>query len=290
MPNDETQYGIVVGVDGSPESEAAVRWAGAEAAMRDLPVTLVHAVTPMVMSSPMGRTQATISDWQERNARDVLDQARSALEAAGGAPNSPNVRTEIRHSPIVPALVDASAKARMVVVGNRGAGAVVRVLLGSVSSGVLHHAHCPVAIVHDEKMPDPHAPVVVGVDGSPAAEAATALAFEEASRRGVDLVALHAWCDDTLSSIAGTEWPDVERGREVLAERLAGWQERYPDVRVHRRVVLDQPARRLLDEATNAQLLVVGSRGRGGFAGMLLGSVSSRVAQAATVPVVVVRN
>ena len=109
----------------------------------------------------------------------------------------------------------------MIVVGCRELGAIGRRLLGSVSSGLLHHAHCPVAVIHDEDplMPTPAvAPVVVGIDGSPASEAATALAFDEASRRGVELVAVH-----TLERL---------RGRRVawLAERLAGWQQRYPDV------------------------------------------------------------
>jgi nucleotide-binding universal stress UspA family protein len=89
----------------------------------------------------------------------------------------------------------------------------------------------------------------------------------------------------------GMDWRDSEaEGHEILAERLAGFQEQYPDVRVKRVIVCDKPSRWLLEEAAHAQLVVVGSRGRGGFAGMLLGSVSSRVAQAATVPVIVTRG
>lgn len=180
----------------------------------------------------------------------------------------------------------------MVVVGSRGAGLVSRMLLGSVSSGIVRHAHCPVAVIHaDEPTPDPQAPVLVGVDGSPASEAATEFAFDEASRRGVDLVALHAWSDVGVFPLLGMDWHQLEaEGQETLAERLAGWQERYPDVQVRRRLVCDQPAHRLLEESLDAQLVVVGSHGRGGFAGMLLGSVSSAIAHSAKVPVIVVRS
>jgi nucleotide-binding universal stress UspA family protein len=133
--------------------------------------------------------------------------------------------------------------------------------------------------------------VLVGIDGSPASEAATALAFDEASRRGVDLVALHAWSDVGVLPVLGMDWHEYEdRGHEVLGERLAGWQEQYPDVRVRRRIVCDQPAHRLVDESAHAQLVILGSRGRGGFAGMLLGSVSTAVAESAPCPVIVVRD
>jgi nucleotide-binding universal stress UspA family protein len=140
-------------------------------------------------------------------------------------------------------------------------------------------------------MPTPAmAPVVVGIDGSPASEAATAFAFEEASRRGVELVAVHAWSDFAALELPGIDWSDVEKqAEEALAERLAGWQERYPDVTIQRVVVADRPAHQLLAWSESAQLTVVGSHGRGGFAGMLLGSVSSAVAESARMPVIVAR-
>ena len=123
----------------------------------------------------------------------------------------------------------------MVVVGCRGRGAFARTLVGSVSSGLVQRAHCPVAVISDEDplMPDPaQAPVLVGVDGSPASELATAIAFDEASRRGVDLIALHAWTDTEMSDyLPVVDWSVMKTiAEKTLAERLAGWQERYPDV------------------------------------------------------------
>jgi len=180
----------------------------------------------------------------------------------------------------------------MVVVGSQGMGALGRLLLGSVTTGLVHYAQCPVAVIHVDEgaSPDPGAPVLLGIDGSPASEAATALAFDEASRRGVDLLALHVWSDVGVFPILGMDWRDREKeGQEILAERLAGWQEQYPDVHVQRLLYCDKPSQWLLKESERAQLLVVGSHGRGGFPGMLLGSVSSAVTQSVKVPVIVVR-
>ena len=178
--------------------------------------------------------------------------------------------------------------------GSRGRGALRGLLLGSVSTGLIHHAHCPVAVIHDESSvasQPSQLPVVVGIDGSPASELATAIAFDEASWRGADLIAVHGWSDAHVSDIPSMEWSAQQAvGEEALAERLAGWRERYPDVSVRRKVELDAPARHLLEEAESSQLLVVGSHGRGGFTGMLLGSVSTAVAQAARIPVIVARQ
>ena len=158
----------------------------------------------------------------------------------------------------------------------------------------MHHAHCAVAVIHDAELPattPTNAPVVLGVDGSQASEKATAIAFDEASRRGVGLVAVHTWNDAAVLDFPGFDIAQFRQSaHEVLAERLAGWQERYPDMPVERVVAWDRPAPQLLLQSERAQLLVVGSHGRGGFAGMLLGSVSSAVVNGAKVPVVVARQ
>jgi nucleotide-binding universal stress UspA family protein len=284
---------LVVGVDGSAASYAAVGWTAQEATIRGLPVRLVHVVAPTSMSSTEAPND-TITHEQEVKARHVIDQARRIVDGVQGEARL-KVRVEIRYAGVLATLVDASRDAHMIVVGARGFDGFGWHMLGSVSAGLLHHAHCPVTIVRDPESAGREihddAPVVVGIDGSRASEAATALAFDEASRRRVPLVALHAWSDVGVFPILGMDWHVYrDEGDEVLGERLAGWQEIYPDVQVHRRLVCDVPARWLVNESDSAQLVVLGSRGRGGFDGLHLGSVSSAVAQSARVPVIVVRS
>ena len=291
MSSEATRYGILVGVDGSKESDAAVRWAGEEARLTGTPITLMHGVPPSLAPVPKVPGKALVTEWERENASTVIEHARLLLNSA--VPSAPpvDVRSEVHYRGVLPMLIDASKEARMVVVGSRGAGALGRAVMGSVSSGLVRHAHGPVTVVHarDRELPV-DGPVAVGIDGSPASEAATALAFEEADRRKVGLVAVHAWRDTGALLALGIDWPAYEQiGAEILGERLAGWQERYPGVSVRRRLESATPARWLLEESRQAQLLVVGSHGRGGFAGMMLGSVSSAVAQAARIPVMVVR-
>ncbi len=292
---------VVVGVDGSALSTAAVTWAAREAHTRGLPLTLVYVAPTLPIDSEAALTAAELEDFtdtEHTRARDVLEQACEIATQAittDGAPSRPAV--ELIDGPVLSTLVELSRRAALMVVGSRGLGAVSRALLGSVSTGLLHHARCPVAIVHSNDAGGPapsDGPVVVGVDGSPTSESATALAFEEARLRGVDLVAVHAWTDMGPIGFPPSNWSPIEwrnikeREEKVLTERLRGWRRRFPTVAVIPRVVCDQPAPRLLEAARGAQLLVVGSRGRGGFAGLLLGSVSAAVAGAATVPVIVV--
>jgi nucleotide-binding universal stress UspA family protein len=288
-----THPGIVVGVDESASSTMAVRWAAREAIMRNVPLILVHVSSPLAVSPPVP-IPAGLHRTHGENARKIVADAIKAAEDSVSDGNRPEIDTHLLVAAPVPALIELSKEAHMMVVGCRGHDAAQRTLLGSVSAGLIHHAHCPVAVIHDEApilLGPSQLPVLVGIDGSPTSQLATAIAFDEASFRGVDLVALHAWSDTDISGVLSKEWSTLQsRAAEILAERLAGWQERYPDVTVHRRLVLDRPACHLLDESESAQLVVVGSHGRGGFAGMLLGSVSTAVAHAARIPVIVARQ
>ena len=289
---------ILVGVDGSAAALGAVRWAALDAALRKVPLTLVHVVDAPVPGWFPATALADVGQWQEKRSREFIKSAiRVAEESTGERPVQ--VDSKVLHSAAVPTLVALSKEVEMVVVGHRGHGGVsARSFLGSVSSGLVYHAHCPVAVIHDERAPAGNvarAPVLLGIDGSPASEAATAIAFEEASRRGVGLIALHAWADPRVFNskklFQDSEWDArLSEEEEALAERLAGWHERYPNVAIHRRIEIGEPARWLLRASEAAQLLVVGSHGRGGFAGALLGSVGAAVVNRAKIPVIVARQ
>lgn len=288
---------LVVAVDGSDSSDAAIRWAAKEAARHRIGLTLLHVVLPGVPVWGLGYSMAPLpldyGEIQTKEGEGVLKSGRRVVEEALEPGQHVSVHTELVAANPVPTLIDATKDARMIVVGCRGRGAWHRRLLGSVSTALAHHAHCPVAVIHDARDTGASSlgPVVVGIDGSPASESATAIAFDEASWRGVELVAVHAWIDADPSGYPRLAWPDFQStAEETLAERLAGWSDRYPDVVVHRRVVFDQPARHLLEAAESAQLVVVGSHGRGGFAGMLLGSVSSAIVHAVHTPLIVARQ
>jgi nucleotide-binding universal stress UspA family protein len=301
METSATDLGIVVGVDGSSSSKCAVRWAAHEARMRNVPLTLVHVVvtpawgpTPWLLSDAPLPVPAEEDPALEESGRKVIAEAVKIAEDSAAHDAHPEIKSELYFSVPVSTLVDLSKEALMVVVGSRGQNTLGRILLGSVSNGLVHHAHCPVAVIHDSvrsPLKLSNLPVVVGVDGSPASELATEIAFDEASRRGVDLVALHAYRDADIPKVLDVQWAGEHPvPPQALADRLTGWLQRYPEVTIRPRIVCDNPARHLLDESESAQLVVVGSRGRGGFAGMLLGSVSTAVAHAANVPVIVARQ
>jgi nucleotide-binding universal stress UspA family protein len=286
------RHGIVVAVDGSVASNAAVSWAAHEGAIRHIPLTLVHMVKPSPPVLPEMSLSAGAMPSNQDEGRRVLEEAVKIAEDASKASGKIDISKKLTASPPVPTLAEMSEHAEMIVVGCTGRGALARVFLGSVSSGVVRSAKCPVAVVRGEASSLTHpeqAPVLVGVDCSPASELALAIAFEEASLRGVELTALHASCFEVLE-FPGPGWESVQSDAERnLADYLADWHKRYPDVQVTRDVVFDHPSRALIEKSTAAQLVVVGSHGRGGLTGMLLGSVSNAVVHAVHVPVIVAR-
>ena len=145
-----THSGVLVGVDGSPAARCAVDWAARDAAMRNVALTLVHAVQPIGLTLPRLTATTAFSRWQVEQGQKILDEAVETARATTPAGGPAQIETELLFSPAVPALVDLSKDANLVVVGSRGRGPITRSLLGSVSSSLIRHAHCPVAVIHDE--------------------------------------------------------------------------------------------------------------------------------------------
>jgi len=293
MSSTTKHYGIIVGVDGSSASDAAVSWAAHDAVIRGLPLTLMHVHDPAARAWSQAKMLDEVAGWQKAEGRGVLANASKIAHDITKDASQITIGGELQFSAPGPTLVDRSEDADLIVVGTDGRGALARGLLGSVSSGLVRHARCPVAVIHDGEPPVPQptdAPVLVGVDGSSVSELATEIAFDEAARRGVGLIALHAWTTSELIELPGVDWPAVKTEEECLmSEALAGWQERYPDVTMSKLLVCDQPARALVETSQSAQLVVVGSHGRNALTRTFLGSVSNAVVQSVRVPVIVAR-
>jgi nucleotide-binding universal stress UspA family protein len=286
---------IVVGIDGSAEAARAVRWAAAEAAPRNLRLHLVYGFDPLFgyYAGGLPVPQSAFDELESFAERRLSEATGVAHQVAA----SLTVTTARPHEPPIPVLLGLSKKAQLIVLGSAGWGGFTGMLAGSTAVAVAAHAECPVAVVRTraDGSPATHGPVVIGVDGSRTSERALGVAFDEATWRGVPLVAVHSWSDADYLSTLPEEYalieqePADEEQRRVLAEGLAGWQDKYPDVQVERVVVKDRPRRQLLEWAARSQLVVVGSRGRGGFTGMLLGSTSQALIHHAGCPVLIVR-
>ncbi|QRP42892.1 universal stress protein [Amycolatopsis sp. FDAARGOS 1241] len=281
---------VVVAVDGSETATAAAVWAVGEAARQHAPLLLLTAYG--FDDTWFGSTADMPSDWiavKRAEAEALLRRTCETLEAV--VPGLP-VWTEATDRGRVPALLMVSERARVLVLGEP-IGPLLGLFSGSPGLDLAAKAHCPVVVVRGRETVD--GPVVVGVDASPLSDAAIGWAFEEASLRNTRLLALHTWHDGDLSHTGvGSGMFQFESlqetGHRLLAQRLAGWQEKYPDVYVERQVEHDKPRHRLLALSHNAQLLVVGCRGRGGFAGLVLGSTSQALLHHASCPVLVVRS
>jgi nucleotide-binding universal stress UspA family protein len=284
---------VVVGYDGSPASRAALEWAAAYADTAARPLRLLHALAVPLVSSPMGVTGALPVDDLIDAARGLLDEA--CREVRKTRPDL-DVDVVVELGPAAPVLVDESRQASLTVLGSRGLGEFRDVVLGSAAAQVATHATSPVVVVPaGSPAPSPGGRVVVGVDGSELSSAAVDFAFGYAAVTGASIDAVLAWTGP-VSTGPGDMIPlvyDAESLRRedevVLAEAVAGRSGTYPDVVMRERVVHGHPAAVLLDAADGAQLLVVGSRGRGGFRGLLLGSVSRAVLHRSRCPVAVVR-
>lgn len=242
----------------------------------------------------------SVDGGQEGAGERTADRGlRHTAEIAATTRPDVETATQVEICAPIEALVVEARRARLLVLGDRGLGGLAGLMLGSVAVSLAAHGACPVVIVRGDRgrtgsVPGDGAqdPVVVGIDGSPVSEAALAFGFDAAAARGVGLVAVHAWSptaiDEALAPLM--DWDAVAVGEQaVLAERLAGWGQKHPQVAVRQVVVRDGAVRALVDASRGAQLVVVGSRGRGNATGLLLGSVSHGVLHGAHCPVAVVR-
>lgn len=287
---------IIAAVDGSTSARNAAVWAAVEAEHRGDTLRVVHTYAVPERGYPgFLATFPEIREGMRHQGSEWLAEAESAVrEAAPGV----RVETALVEGEAVSALLAESGEARMVVLGSRGLGGFTGMLVGSVAVALAAHGPCPVVVVRGKRPEDPpptEGPVVVGLDGSAHSDAALAFAFEAASARHLPVVAVHTWTDLTLDGAARTlsmsvDPAEVEKEeRALLEQQLGPLREKYPDVEVEPVVVRGRPVRTLLERGEHAQLIVVGSRGRGGFKGMLLGSTSQALVIHAPCPVAVVR-
>jgi nucleotide-binding universal stress UspA family protein len=285
---------VVVGIDGSIPSMAAASWAADEARRRHHRLHVICAyVVPVV--GHVDDVSATEFAGAIRIARQqTLDRARAEL--AGTHPELEVVTSLIEADPRT-ALIEASKWASLTVVGSRGSGRLVEIVLGSVALHVAMHGRSPVAVV-PHGLPYPDRPVLVGVDGSPLGRAAIRYALEQAATRGVALVAIRAYMEPSHRRSDRRQVPAVAATgaaeRAVLSEQLAGCREQYPQIAVREVICHGQPAAALLrygqqwPDEQSPQLIVVGSRGRDRFDGGQLGSTSHALIAHATCPIIVV--
>ncbi|MFW6598020.1 universal stress protein [Propionibacteriaceae bacterium Y2011] len=286
---------IIVGYTGSSDSTRAVEYAAKLSWRIGTGLRIVHAFDMPTIDVPMGPevippSKDEASDWY----REVTDEATEVARRAGAQ----QVETVVEVGPAHAALITNATEDDLIVVGSRGRGEFASAFMGSVSYQVSAHAPCPVVVVTCHADLDRNGPVVVGVDGSEPSQHAADLASDWANHEGIDLVLVAAWQTQTLIGMAGG-WAmpvmqdatdQIEQGTVVMVDEVKSrLAERHPDLTVTATTVPGDPAAALVEASRDASLLVVGSRGRGGFAGLLLGSISHRVLHDATVPVAVVR-
>jgi len=284
---------VVVGVDGSGSAYRAVEWAAAEAARRGAELRLVRAFSWTTSERPV-RDGGRVAQYRDELLKFARSQVARAARIAADVRPEVETTTQVAVGAPIEVLGSEARRAQLLVLGDRGLGGLAGLLLGSVAVGLAAHGACPVVIVRGERAGagNDESPVVVGIDDSPISEAALAFAFDAAAARGVGLVVVHAWSptaiDDALAPVMDWDAATAEEDA-LLAERLAGWEQKHPEVAVRRTVVRNGAVRSLVAASREAQLVVVGSRGRGNATGLLLGSVSHGVLHASHCPVAIVR-
>lgn len=271
--------GIVVGYDGSPDSELALHWAAREAHDRGARLTICHAWTPEYLSLPI---EPPLYEFEQRRGAEIM---RRGVEHAEPFAGPGGVGTLLGCGSAAHMLCERSVAADMVVVGSRGHGRLAGLLLGSVAWQLAGHGRGRIVIVRGEERTANRrpGPVVAGVDGSAPSTTALEFAAEEAALRDVPLVALCALADAPQSLGCARQ---IE---EEFTSLVTRWEKDHPGVNVLRELTTRSPRAALLDAAAGAQMVIVGSRGRGGIPGMTVGSVTSALLHHAPCPVGIVR-
>jgi nucleotide-binding universal stress UspA family protein len=281
---------IVIGIDGSPGGDSALRWGLAAAARQQAPVRLVHAFAPSMSDLRIGGgNDIGVAGEALSAARDLLEN--TLAQTKSGHP-SLSITSRLVDDAAASALIEESREAAMVVVGAHGARGFSNLVAGSTTMNVASHAHCAVvAVPTDWTHATDATGIVVGVDASEVTAGAITFAFREAAATGQGITAVHAWVDPVTLSAVTQDTADYRRAQEqALAELLAPWKAKHPDVAVALWVERGHPVHALAAAAERAQLLVVGCRGRGPVRSMMLGSVSHGVLHLAMCPVAVVHD
>jgi nucleotide-binding universal stress UspA family protein len=281
---------IVVGLGDAHQPTTALNWAAREAVLRGAELRVIRAYSWSTSNEPwevpaeheIADDLGSAVDARVNRAIASLQREYPGLQATGAAVEGPAARL----------LVEQSEGALMTVLGSRNLSALGAAVMGSVSTEVAARAQGPVVVLAGPPGdPAENPAIVVGVDGTPEAETALEFAFEQASLHGRMLRAIFAWRPDTLSTMKWrAEPPAPERAQRWLAEALAGWQEKFPDVHSVHAVVRGHPVETLVLESNGAELLVVGGRSRHARVGALLGSASQGVLHHARCPVAVVHE
>lgn len=282
---------ILVGIDGSPSATLAVVWAATEAARRQVPLHLVYAVDFGGFGTGFNLgAQRSFFDHLEAEGAKHLQHAKERIAATD--PNM-TVHTSLLNGRPLPILVELSKHALLTIVGSSGSGPIEGLLAGSVAVSLTAHGHSPVVVVRGDETRDT-GPIVVGVDASPNSDDAIEWAFDEATIRHTDIVAVYTWyeypVDSEYARSCAPGWEVLEAEQaEVLSNRLAQWREKYPNIHVHELATTGKPAWAIMNQAEHAQLIVVGSRGRGDVTG-LLGSTSHTLIHKAPCTVLIARS
>ncbi|MGW6390979.1 universal stress protein [Streptomyces sp. NPDC055103] len=279
---------IVVGLDPDPGRRTALAWAADEAGRRHLPLLLVLAQN---VPTPGYRPLGGVPTWEEWN-EALHATGNRVLKAAVAFVESrhPRVRVSGLLAEGHPAWVlrEQAQNATAVVLDSWHLSAVQELFSSAaVALPLIAHAPCPVVVVPEPEHTAQQPPFfVVGVDGSPRSAAAVDTAFEEASLRGAHLRALYVWQPPRFGVL--DEDAAVQECRRLLSEVVAGRTAAHPEVELHHEVVRGHPVQVLTAASAHALGLIVGTRGHGGFTGMLLGSVTQGVLHHAHCPVIVV--